>query len=549
MSDFLKVFRIQLRARYSLKALPKKELLKGLGIGAILVVSFASIISLWAALLYEFFTGLKTINMLDLGLLMPVIAGMFIVLIFGVAGILGVLFQSKDISFLASLPLKQGAVFASKFFLVYLYELVIMAGFIMPAIIVYGAIAGSGLAFYIKGIVATIFMPMLPLIVSTLISLLLMRFSGFARRRDMIAVVAGFVLMIGYLVGQQYLLSRAAQMSQEELLAILAQANSLVGVFGRVFPPALWAVNAITLTGTDSLVNWAFYLLSAGIAFVITYLIGSKLYLSGALAQLETAKSGKAVALNESTLRSGSPVRAMALREFRLIVRSPIYALNALVGVVLFPVMLFIFPMMSATDADAQQMINFLASVPKSMMFVVAFAIGLLFSSLNMASSTVLSREGEYFWLSKVVPVPYRTQVYGKLIFCWAISAATILLGTIAAFILYPDIRTSLIPAVLCSLIGAIPLAAISMMVDIARPKLKWTSEAEAMKQNLNSILAMFASVALGFVYVIVPVFLMKVLAEAIVIAIVFAIVIITAIVSVSLLGKLADYKYTKIEP
>ena len=168
---------------------------------------------------------------------------------------------------------------------------------------------------------------------------------------------------------------------------------------------------------------------------------------------------------------------------------------------------------------------------------------------MNMASSTVLSREGEYFWLSKVVPVPYRTQVYGKLIFCWAISAATILLGTIAAFILYPDIRTSLIPAVLCSLIGAIPLAAISMMVDIARPKLKWTSEAEAMKQNLNSILAMFASVALGFVYVIVPVFLMKVLAEAIVRAIVFAIVIITAIVSVSLLGKLADYKYTKIEP
>lgn len=549
MSDFLKVFRIQLRSRFSLKAASKKELMKSIGIGSIVILSFGSIISAWCFLLYGFFAGLEAMNMLDLGLLMPFIAGMVVVLIFGVAGVLGVLFQSKDITFLASLPLKQGAVFASKFFLVYLYELAIMICFILPAIFVYGSIAGSGLLFYIKGILATLFLPMLPLIISTLISLLLMRFSGLTKRRDLIAIIGGFVLVIAYMLGQQYLMSRVSQMSQEELMVLLAQANSLVGVIGRAFPPALWAVNAVTQTGTDSLINWALYLLSAGVAFAITYYVGSKLYLSGALAQLETAKSGKAVDLNESTLRSGSRLRAMALREFKMIMRSPIYALNSLIGVVLFPIMLFIFPMMSSTDSDMKELVSFISSVPQSMLFIVALGIGLLFSTLNTASSTVLSREGEYFWLSKVIPVPYSKQVYGKLIFCWAISAATILLSMIVACILFPEFILKLIPACLCSLIGAVSLTAVSMIIDIARPKLKWSSESEAMKQNINSMLAMIAAVALGFIYVIVSVLLMKILSDVIAIVLVFVFVTVTAFVSVSLLGKLANYKYQRIEP
>jgi ABC-2 type transport system permease protein len=549
MSDFLKVFRIQLRSRFSLKAASKKELMKSIGIGSIVILSFGSIISAWCFLLYGFFAGLEAMNMLDLGLLMPFIAGMVVVLIFGVAGVLGVLFQSKDITFLASLPLKQGAVFASKFFLVYLYELAIMICFILPAIFVYGSIAGSGLLFYIKGLLATLFLPMLPLIISTLISLLLMRFSGLTKRRDLIAIIGGFVLVIAYMLGQQYLMSRVSQMSQEELMVLLAQANSLVGVIGRAFPPALWAVNAVTQTGTDSLINWALYLLSAGVAFAITYYVGSKLYLSGALAQLETAKSGKAVDLNESTLRSGSPLRAMALREFKMIMRSPIYALNSLIGVVLFPIMLFIFPMMSSTDSDVKELVSFISSVPQSMLFIVALGIGLLFSTLNTASSTVLSREGEYFWLSKVIPVPYSKQVYGKLIFCWAISAATILLSMIVACILFPEFILKLIPACLCSLIGAVSLTAVSMIIDIARPKLKWSSESEAMKQNINSMLAMIAAVALGFIYVIVSVLLMKILSDVIAIVLVFVFVTVTAFVSVSLLGKLANYKYQRIEP
>jgi ABC-2 type transport system permease protein len=548
MSDFLKVFRIQLRARFSQKASSRKERWKNFGLGLVIVLSLGSLLFSWAFVLHGLFATLHQANMLDVGLLSIFIAGMLVVLIFGVVGVLGVLFQSKDISFLASLPLKQGAVFASKFFIVYLYELAVLIVAVLPAIIVYGIFTSGGVLYYIKATIAMLLLPMLPLILSTLISLVLMRFSGLSKRRDLFAVVGAFLLVIGYLVGQQFLMSKISTMSQDAIIALIMEAGSFVKVIGRSFPPALWAVNAVTLSGVDSLINWALYLASSLAAFALTCFIGSKIYLSGALAQLETAKKGKKVHFNKLKKKSRSPIIAICIREFKLILRSPVYALNSLIGVVLFPVMIFIFPMMSSTDPDLTAIDELMSSLPPSMLFVGAFGVGLVVCTMNAAASTVLSREGEHFWLSKVIPVPYRIQVYGKLLFTWCISAVTIVLCLIPALIMLPGTITSLIPAFICALMGAIPLTSTSMIIDIARPKLKWSSETEAIKQNLNVVLGMFASVALGFIFVVVSVFLINRLAEQLAIFLVFVFIGGVALVSTFALARFADYKYKRIE-
>jgi ABC-2 type transport system permease protein len=547
LSDFAKVFRIQLKARFGFAG-SKKDMLKQIGLGLVVVVSVISLAVIWAKFLHYFFTGLKTIGMLDAGLLMPFIAGMLVVLIFGVPGVLGVLFQSRDISFLASLPLKQGSVFASKFFLVYLYELAIMYIFLLPAIIVYGMIDRAGTLFYVKGVLAIFFLPMLPLALSAFLSLLLMRFSGLTKRRELFMVIGGFVLTIGYIVGQNILMARVAQMSEEALLALLQQASGIIRVIGRALPPALWAVSAVLFTGTESLINWLLYLASSIAAFAVVYYIGSKLYLSGALAQLESAKRGKKLSLDTGRLRAGSPVRAMALREFRLIIRSPIYALNSLIGVFLFPAMIFMVPVMSGLDPDLQAIANLAASIPESTVFVFCLGIGFLFCTTNMAAPTVLSREGTHVWLSKVIPVPYRTQAFGKLLFSWSINAATQILGLVVAMILFPGLAVQTVLACICALIGAVALAAVCMMIDISRPKLKWSSEAEAIKQNLNGLFGMILTVVLGagFVYLsyifstIVNVYVNFLLTLLVVSAV--------AATSVILLGRLADVRYSKLE-
>jgi ABC-2 type transport system permease protein len=127
--------------------------------------------------------------------------------------------SQKDISFLASLPVRQGTVFASKFFLSISTSFQFVV-FLLPAIVVYGIIAGVS-AVFIKRRLAVLLLPMLPLVLSSLISLVLMRFSGLTKRRELFMVIGGFVLTIGYVVGQNLLMSRISQMSQDAISPFL----------------------------------------------------------------------------------------------------------------------------------------------------------------------------------------------------------------------------------------------------------------------------------------------------------------------------------------
>ncbi len=86
------------------------------------------------------------------------------------------------------------------------------------------------------------------------------------------------------------------------------------------------------------------------------------------------------------------------------------------------------------------------------------------------------------------------------------------------------------------------------MIVDIARPKLKWSSETEAIKQNLNAVLGMFLSVVLGFVFVVLAVVLVNNLMRTLAILIVFIILGAAAVGSTYALGKYANCKYSRIE-
>ena len=52
-------------------------------------------------------------------------------------------------------------------------------------------------------------------------------------------------------------------------------------------------------------------------------------------------------------------------------------------------------------------------------------------------------------------------------------------------------------------LAGAIPFAYSGLYIDMARPKLYWDKESEAVKQNFNGVLGMLAGIVLAVVYMI----------------------------------------------
>lgn len=553
MSDFLRLFSVQLKVRFGFADLlterkkNPKAFLKKILMLILVAISFATLGGMWGWVLYAFFAGLTTLGMIDLALLLPFLVGMIVVLIFGITAILGILFMSKDIEFLASLPIKQGTVFASKFMLVYLYELAVMLFFMIPAIIIYGILADMGAAFYIKSFFVTLLLPMLPLAIATLLSLFLMRFTGLAKRRELFMVVGGFILTIGMVVGQNLLTARLSNMDQNELLDLLSKSNGVVLLFGRAFPPAFWAVKASVASGLEGLTNWALYLTSTLGAFAISYIVGSKIYLSGALSHLESSGHKKTRKLTGDNFASGSAFKAIALREFRLIIRSPIYALNSLIGVLLFPVMLFLIPI--SGDTDLNSLASLLSGANVSYIFLASLGVGFMVCTTNLVSSTAISREGSHFWLSKVIPLSYRVQAYGKLLFSWIVDVATIVLCTGVAFFTFPMFRAIYIMAAACAIIGSVAINAAKMMVDISRPKLKWSGESEAIKQNFNGFLGMLVSIIAGLAFVLIALLLAQL--PNVLLAYILLLLVVMAISagSLYLLGIISTKKFKDFEP
>jgi hypothetical protein len=87
------------------------------------------------------------------------------------------------------------------------------------------------------------------------------------------------------------------------------------------------------------------------------------------------------------------------------------------------------------------------------------------------------------------------------------------------------------------------------MMIDISRPKLKWSSETEAVKQNINGVLGMLATIVLGAGFVFLSLLFSLFASTAVNFLLTLIAASAAAVGSVILLGILADSRYRKLEP
>lgn len=102
--------------------------------------------------------------------------------------------------------------------------------------------------------------------------------------------------------------------------------------------------------------------------------------------------------------------------------------------------------------------------------------------------SASISREGQTFWISKMIPVSPRIQVLSKILHSAAISLIGVLAtGLVLIFLLKFSVLRVVI-LLLLGIMGAFLLVIYSLMIDVLHPKLFWTNPQEAVKQNLNGL-------------------------------------------------------------
>ena len=193
--------------------------------------------------------------------------------------------------------------------------------------------------------------------------------------------------------------------------------GSLGAALGVACPSVLLASRAmVDGTGLSLLWQTAFLLLSAA-GIVLFLAVADRLYLRGVVGLTQSAVTTRNRG-RDLVAKRHSALVALAIRDWRILYRTPTYSLNCLLGAFLGPVMINVLlavTMRSVAIAD-------MGVLGISVAVMVAVFVGIS----NMVSSTAMSRDGRDSVISRLLPVRPETQILAKLIPGTALSLSLI---------------------------------------------------------------------------------------------------------------------------
>ena len=504
MREFLILFKMQLNVNLGFSALgyrfrkEQDKIPQTLLLFAGLAILIGGLVSGYSLLMGAVYAAGKAAGRPEIALMMAILGLQVFLLITGIFYVIGVFYYSKDLSALVPLPVKPWHVLGSKFAVVMVYEYLMALPILLPPIVIYGVGQAEGPLYWLKALLVLLASPVLPMTASSLIAILLMRIINIGKRKDLFAIIGGFVtifLIIGFNLLTQSFAGSAAN-DPDALARLLADRAQFMNSIGSAFPPSAWATLALAQSGAGAALNLLLFLgLSAALVFALLWLADATYYRS-ALQSAEVNRGAKKPAANGGAAvlgNSAGPVRSLFMKEMKLLLRTPAYVMNCLAGSLIIPI---IMPISMLQGEESTSGIRALITNPNNGLFVTlgAVALMMLVSIVNVTASTALSREGRTFWVSRMIPVRPSQQVYAKFLAAMAVACVGLILTAVMLVAILGMNPYRAVMALILGLLGSIPVTVVNMIPDIIKPKLSWTNPYEAVKQNMNVLLSMLAA-------------------------------------------------------
>lgn len=422
--------------------------------------------------------------------------------LFSIFLIPSIFYFSKDSETLLALPLPPQTILSAKFSVCLVYEYAFTLIVCVPLYIAYANNAAIGIPYILLALVIFITLPIYPLVLSSIITMLLMRFVPFFKNRDrfnMIAGILSIILAFGFSFAMN---SGTIAEDPNALISMLTQGNnSMISLFSKIFPAIPFAAEA--LISSDAL-QLVYYILITCAALAVLVILGKWLYFKGAIGFSETRSSRKELSAKDfARVSRHSKVRTYLIKELRLLIRTPVYAINCIGMCILMPIMLLVIFITADADVLLQQLPDITLYLDGMLPYAVlaGMASGFLFSNLNMISSTAISREGTNISFMKYIPMSLKQQLQAKVLSGILMSVISMLLTMVCVYFLLPIFPlTWYFAAAAASLITIVLGNYASLALDILHPKLVWEQEAAAVKQNMSGIVSMLAGMAMTVV-------------------------------------------------
>lgn len=418
--------------------------------------------------------------------------------LFSIFLIPSVFYFSKDSDILLALPLKPQTILSSKFMVCLAYEYLFELLILIPLLLAYASHMEVSALFILFSILIIITLPIYPLVLSSLITMLIMRFVPFFKNRDRFNMIAG-ALTILLAFGFSFAMSNmSTNMDENTMLALLISGNnSLIRLFSYLFPGIPFAANALI---DFAILDLLIYLLIVIASFVVFLFFGKYFYFKGVIGFSETGSNRKQLSTSamDKASKKRSAVWTYTMKEYRLILRTPVYCINCIGTIVIIPIMFAIIYFSGDLGTiTAQLPTNIVNQLPQYLPYagMLGFALGIFLSNINSICSTAISREGNNAYIMKYIPMALGKQIEAKLLCGILVSTASLVICILGLYIVAPFLPVSFfLLSFVCALISIFFGNMLAIILDMSHPKLVWEQEAAAVKQNMTSIIGVIGS-------------------------------------------------------
>ncbi len=499
MGLLLKLIVVSLKTTFGLSAMKDKylkrrqDLWQPLLIGFALITGFGTFAYFFMQVAYSLVQVGDAYGQPEIVYTIAILGTQLLMLVMGLILIISAFYFSNDLTILIPLPIKPAYIVTAKLATVVVNEYLTSLFLFVPAVLAFTRLIGASVTHFASVLVVFLLTPILPLVIASLAALALMRVIN-RRHRDTLMIVASLLFVIVILGVNFSMQSAVGDGDPQELLRhLISSRYGLLEAIGNRFPPAIWATKAIAQAGSvEGWANLLGFVAATGVGVVALFLLSSRLFYAGLIGGDEAPSRNKRLTERQWQARTArnSVFSALFWREWKLFLRTPVFALNGFLGALIMPIAI-ILPLIA--QGQLGQLLSAIETGQGALIATLAVAAMIIFmGSINTITSTSVSREGKFFYISKMIPVAPELQARAKMLhgLIGAIISAIPILITYGIVVKPSLLR--LLAATLIGLSGTVMGMAFGLYIDMRMPKLQWTNPQQAVKQNLNAVIPMF---------------------------------------------------------
>lgn len=421
--------------------------------------------------------GLALIGMADIvPMYLYAMASLLILIIsFFKAG--STLFAMKGYEMLVSLPVSRAAIIISRFACMYLMNLLVELLIMLPGLFVYGCFAHPSAGFYVVFLLGNLFLPLLPLMISSILGAVITAVSSRSRHKSLVETLLMLIVVIAVLGGSVFLSDKESQITEEMLMNM---AEMLSVQIGRIYPPSVWFDYA--LSGDLRALG---LLIVVPVAIFAVFVAVLQKYFQTICAAIHAVSAKNNYRM--TSLQESSHITALWRRELKRYFSSSIYVTNTVVGYVI------------AVIAAAGICFMGMGRIVETLGFpgiepvirrCLPYGLSCLLCMTSITACAI-SMEGNTFWRIQTLPVTAKEFYDSKLLANLSVAAPFYLVSVILLAFAVKPVGLELVWLLVIPVCYVLFSCVVGIAVNLMFPVLKWENEVRIVKQSASMLVTM----------------------------------------------------------